>query len=285
MEVSHRLRPRDYTLASLLAEHTTLTTEQITMILFTSPTTCRHRLHALRGIGFVDRFIRRRPGAGSPVCWVSGPLAARYSALAAGEPPPTARIVRERQDRVYATPLLEHLLAVNGFFAALLAHARQDPGTRLQRWWSERTTSAAFGRRIHPDGHGVWVENGTSVGFHLELDRGTEPLARLGDKLAPHRRLHADGGVAYPVLFVLPNRTREQNLHRRLATHPEPGVIVATTSPEAGGDPAGPVWRIAGNGRHRLRLADLPAGHGHPSPLNPGPPEPDHDPLWLLTAG
>jgi len=134
IDISHRLRPRDYTIASLLDEHTTLTTDQLTSILFTNPTTCRHRLHTLRKIGFVDRFIRNRPGAPNPVCWVPGLLSARYMALAKGDSPPTAKALRERQDRVYSRPTLEHLLEANQFFINLLVHARQHPGTRLTRW-------------------------------------------------------------------------------------------------------------------------------------------------------
>lgn len=174
IDISRRLRPRDYTVASLLDEHTTLTTDQLTSILFTSATTCRHRLQALRMIGFVDRFLRNRPGAPNPVCWLPGPLSARYTALARGEVPPTARVLRERQDRIYASPKLDHLLASDQFFVTLLAHARHHPGTGLLRWWSERATAAAWGQRIHPDGHGVWSDGEHAVGFHLEMDRGTE---------------------------------------------------------------------------------------------------------------
>jgi hypothetical protein len=282
--MSHRLRPRDYTIAVLLDDHTTLTTDQLTTILFTHSTTCRHRLHTLRRIGFVDRFLRNRPGAANPTCWVPGLLSARYAALAQGDNPPTAKTLRDKQDRVYASPQLQHLLSTNQFFVALLAHARHHPDTSLARWWSERATGAAFGHRIRPDGHGVWTAGDRSVGFHLELDRGTEPLARLLDRLASHRRLHAEGGPTYPILFVLPNRAREQNLHRKLADRPEPTLAIATTSPESGDDPAGPVWRLAGNGRHRLTLAELPSGHGQPGPLNPGPPTPDENPLRLLGA-
>jgi hypothetical protein len=284
IDISHRLRPRDYTIAALLDEHTTLTTDQLTAILFSNPTTCRHRLHSLRKIGFVDRFIRNRPGAPNPICWVPGPLSARYTALARGDSPPTAKALREHQDRAYATPQLEHLLATNQFFINLLVHARHHPGTRLTRWWSARTTAASYGDRIKPDGHGVWAYGERNTGWFLELDRGTETLGRLVDKLGPYRRLLAAGGPPYPVLFVLPNRTREQNLHRKLADKPEPSLVIATTSPESGDDPAGPVWRLAGNGRHRLALAELPSSHGQPGSLNPGPPEPDHDPLRLLTT-
>ncbi|KAB1920165.1 hypothetical protein F8280_23980 [Micromonospora noduli] len=282
IDVSHRLRPRDYTIAALLDEHGTLTTEHLTAVLFANPTTCRHRLHLLRRLGFIDRFIRNRPGAPDPVCWLPGLLSSRYVALSRDESPPTARAVRERQDRIYSSPTLRHLLAVNDVFVALLVHARHHPGAALTRWWSERTTAAAFGHRIKPDGHGVWTDGDRETGFFLELDRGSEPIGRLVDKLASHRKLHAEGGPQYPLLFVLPSRLREQNLHRRLADRPEPTLTVATTSPESGSDPAGPVWRLAGNGRHRLTLADLPSSHGPPGPLTPGPPRPEDHPLRLI---
>jgi Replication-relaxation len=283
IEMSHRLRPRDYTIASLLHQHTTLTTDQLTPILFTNPITCRHRLNTLRSFGFVDRFIRRNhPGAPNLICWVPGPLSARLTALSAGENPPTARALRERQDRIYANPALDHLIATNWFFIKLLTHARTNPQTSLLRWWSERTTAAAFGQRIHPDGHGVWTDGNRQVGFFLELDRGTEPIGTLARKLSSHRKLRAEGGPSYPVLFVLPSRAREQNLHRRLSERPEPGLVVATTSPESGDNPAEPVWRLAGNGRHRLALADLPSSHAQPGPLNPGPPTAAEHPLHHL---
>lgn len=283
IEQSHRLRARDYTIASLLHQHTTLTTDQLTMVVFTNPITCRHRLGTLRSFGFVDRFIRRNhSGAPNLICWVPGPLSARLMALSAGENPPTAKALRERQDRIYANPTLDHLIATNWFFIKLLAHARIHPQTSLLRWWSERTTAAAFGQRIHPDGHGVWADGDRQIGFFLELDRGTEPIGTLARKLSSHRKLRAEGGPSSPVLFVLPSRTREQNLHRRLAERPEPGVVVATTSPEFGDNPAGTVWRLVGNGRHRLALAELPAGHGQPGPLNPGPPTAAEHPLHHL---
>ena len=174
IDISHRLRPRDYTIATLLDEHTTLTTDQITAALFSSVTTCQHRLHQLRGMRFVDRFLRNRPDQPNPACWVPGTLSARYAALARDEHPPNTRQLQDRQDRIYASPTLLHLLAVNDFFVALLGHARQHPSSRLRRWWSERRTAAAFGQRIHPDGHGVWADGDAETGFFLELDRGTE---------------------------------------------------------------------------------------------------------------
>lgn len=103
-----RLAPRDYTLALLLDEHRVLTTAQITAILFGSPYTCRNRLHVLRRIGFLDRFVPRRPGIICPIHWIAGPLAARYAALSQDKRPPSPKNLRERQDALVASPQLRH---------------------------------------------------------------------------------------------------------------------------------------------------------------------------------
>ncbi len=281
LDISARLQPRDLLIAALLDEHTVLTTSHLTRLLFDSPITCLHRLHLLRRIGFIDRFIRHQPGRPAPVYWLTGPLAARYTALARGDRPPTPTALRERQDRIYANPALAHLVGVNSFFVDLAAHARHHPLARLRRWWSESRTTAAYGRRIHPDGHGLWAEHNTSVGFFLEYDTGSQPLPRLTDKLHAYRKLRRDGGPHHPVLFYLPTRAREQNLHRRLSEHLDPGVTVATAARDSliGTGPAGPVWRLYGNGRRRLRLAEIPAPHAPYGPLNPGPPHPGEEPL------
>ncbi|KUL25818.1 replication-relaxation family protein [Actinoplanes awajinensis] len=284
MTISRRLQVRDYTIAQLLDEHTALTTDQLTALLFAHRTTCRHRLHTLRTLGFIDRFVRHRPGGRYPVCWVAGPLSARYVALARGEAPPSARALRDRQDRTYASPYLDHLLGINDFFVSLLVQARRHPGPDLIRWWSERTTTSAFDRRIHPDGHGIWRDGTTETGFFLELDRGTESLTRLVDKLAAYRRLRADGGPGYPVLFALPNQAREQHLHAKLADQLLAGLLVATCVTQPGVSPAGPVWWLAGNGPRRRSLAELATDDGPAGPLNPGPAMPDHHPLALMTG-
>src|SRR6185369_4811604 len=86
---------------------------------------------------------------------------------------------------------------------------------------------AAASARVHP-----FLRSET--GFPVELDRGTEPIGRLVDKLASHGKLRAEGGPQYPILFVLPSRLREQHLHRKLTDRPEPTLIIATTSPNPG---------------------------------------------------
>jgi hypothetical protein len=239
----------------------------------------------LRRLGFIDRILRPRPGARSATHWVPGAMSARYVALSRGHRPPSRASLRERQDSVLARPDLDHLVGVNQFFVDLLAHARAHAGSGLDRWWSEQRTTAALGRRVRPDGHGVWHDAGTAaVAWFLEMDNGTEPLGRLVAKLEPYRRLRRDGGPAYPVLFWLPTRRREQNLHRRLAEARPTGVVVATAARDSldGHSPAEAVWRLPGNGRGRARLAELPCAMGQPGPYHPGPPTAAEDPLHGL---
>ncbi|MDQ1646710.1 MAG: hypothetical protein QOJ50_2894 [Cryptosporangiaceae bacterium] len=284
LHLSWRLQPRDLTLALLLDEHRTLTTGQITTVLFSSPRTCRNRLDALRGLRFIDRVLLNRPGQPLSAHWVPGPLSARYAALARDERPPTARALWERQDSIMTTDKLGHLVGANQFFIDLLARARTHPGARLLRWWSARSAAAGHGGLIHPDGHGIWREGGSTAGFYLEHDTGTETHRRLAGKLEQYRSIQSRGGPSYPVLFWLPSTARENNLHRHLAGLTA-GVTVATAARDAanGAGPAGAVWRLAGNGRHRLRLSELPSRPGKPDTgYDPGPATPDQDPLRLL---
>jgi hypothetical protein len=285
-EISPRLRPRDLVIAELLDDHSVLTSGQLAEVLFGSPITCLHRLRVLRELGFVERFLRHRPGDPGAIHWVAGLLGRRYVALSRDGCPPTPGAVAERIDRLMTRPDLAHLVGVNGFFTSLLAAGRAGGRARLLRWWSERQAAAAFGQRIRPDGHGVWARGDAQAGFYLEYDTGRETIGALISKLGSYRRLLAEGGPNYPVLFWLPTQAREQNLHRRLASGLEAGVRVATASTDAVGTdgPAGPIWQLVGNDRHRLRLRldELPSDHGRPGPLNPGAPSAEQDPLHLL---
>jgi hypothetical protein len=274
-------------IADLLVEHRTLTTSQLAAVLFPSPAAARVRLYRLRRLEWVESFTPIRATGPLETHWAAGLLAARYIAVQQGTPPPTPRGWRDRLESIAASSHLEHGDGANQIFVDLLAHTRTHPGTRLARWWGPARTAAAHGQRVHPDGHGVWTDGDQQVGFWLEYDTGTEALPRLVAKIEPYARLRRDGGPDYPVLFVLPNPTRETNLHRKLNNHTtRSGITIATTTPTAAARSAnglaGPVWKIAGNGRPRHRLADLPHQPGEPGPYHPGPPTPDQDPLHQL---
>ena len=256
-----RIMPRDRWLLGLLDEHQTLTTEQVTAIAFPTVRKARRRLLLLNQRGVLDRFRHGvRPGSQS-WRWTLGPLGAAIVAAGRGDPMPRPAAVRARTDRLSTSPQLRHLLGVNQVFCALAAHARHHPGAELARWWPERRAAQACGNLVHPDGHGVWVEDDRRVPFWLEFDLGTEVLSRVADKVTGYARL-APTDLGYPVLFWLPTTAREDHLHHLLTrTAAAERVTVATAATDHAGEasPAARVWRLAGL-TGRVRLADIPTG-------------------------
>lgn len=255
-----RITPRDRMILDLLADHQVLTTDQLADLTFGAIGRARNRLTTLYGRGVLDRFRGyQRPGSLS-WRWTLGPVGAAIVAAATGQPLPRPSAVRETTARLATSPVLNHLLATNGFFVALAAYARTHPGARLVRWWPESACRTATGNLVRPDGHGTFTDAGRSVSWWLEMDQGTEVVRRVVGKLDDYARL-AGTPRAYPVLIWLPTAAREANLHTAIGrTGIPPGVTLATaTGDHAGqhGGPAGPVWRTPGQSR-RVRLVDLP---------------------------
>ncbi len=262
------LTDRDRLIADWLDRHGVLTTAQITTAFFGSPVTAAHRLAKLRALGLVDRFHRPLPGGGfGPWHWVIGPLGAEITAAALDEAPPTAPALRRRHARLADSSHLAHLLGTNQFFIDLHAHARRsEGGAQLLLWWSERDCAKRFQGPIRADGHALWHEAGTTMGLFLEYDTaGAENLARLVEKLGAYDELASGDGPAYPVLFWLHAVDRETHLHQMLADR-GPGLVpVATGVHTPAADPAGRVWRLAGDPRPGRRcLVELPSRHGGP---------------------
>ena len=270
------LTPRDRRLLAWLAEHQTLTTQQIATALFPSLRAAQKRLTLLYRIGAVDRFtFAHVPAITGGLRYTLGPLGNLL------HPKPGRRqTMLQRRVVIARNPKLDHLLGVNTFFTDLAGHARAHPDTGLVRWWSEQHATAAYSLAgIHPDGHGIWRHHGHTVGFFLEHDRGTENHRTLLAKLPAYQRL-AVAGPRYPLLFHLPNSDREANLHRNL-THLRLPVTVATTVHSA--HPADPVWSVVGSGWPRLRLDQLPSDHGPDGVANSSrytDPGRDNEPTW-----
>ena len=113
--------------------------------------------------------------------------------------------------------------------------------------------------KSRPDGHGIWLEDGTQILFLLEYDTGTErPISRLVDKIDGYEEFASVTGLVWPVLFWLPGPVRERRLHEELT---DAGVRypVATAIHDAG-NPAKAVWWLHRRLGRRLRLAEL---YGH----------------------
>lgn len=259
-----RLTERDLLLLRLLDEHQVLTTAQLAALLFGSSSRTIQRARLLYQRGVLQRFRRWVANGSAPWHWVIGPVGAAILAAASDTPAPRPATLRERVDRLAASPKLGHLVGTNGFFVALSAYARDRDGVSLSAWWPERQATAACADVARPDGGGVWSENGRTVAFWLEFDTGTErPISRVTGKLTGYGHL-AGTGAARPVLFWFPSTIRETNFAVALSREPVPvGVVVATASADyadTAGGPAGAVWSVAGRAA-RVRLAEIgPSG-------------------------
>ena len=267
---------RDRLLLQLLDDHQVLTTGQIHRMLFSARRTCQIRLNELAALGLVERFRFPRDGGGSqPWHWTLGHNGHRFQAAAHERPEPTPRASNQTVQRLSANPHLPHLVLANEFFVRLTEHARRHTEARLDRWWSEQVTTKQY-RTITADGHGLWSDDGVTVGFFLEADTGTEPLrSRVVSKLDRYAKLIRRGGPRYPVLFWLGSEQREEHLHRLLhGQHTTVGAATALHTSE----PAEPVW-LARGATGRVPLAALPSDHGQPVADNPNY---DDDGIFIL---
>ncbi|MFI1995297.1 replication-relaxation family protein [Actinoplanes sp. NPDC020271] len=266
LSIYPHITDRDRHLLQLLDDHQVLTTGQIHRMLFAARRTCQLRLNELAALGLIARFRFSRDGGGSqPWHWTLGHNGHRFQAAAHGRPEPTARSSNQIVQRLSANPRLAHLVLTNEFFVRLCEHARRYDGASLDRWWSEQITAKRFWT-ITADGHGLWTDTGSTVGFFLETDTGSEALgSRVVTKLKKYGDLIRRGGARYPVLFWLGSEQREEHLHRLLPGQ-HTAVPVATATHTA--DPAARVWLLRG-ATSRLTLAELPSDHGEPVAENP----------------
>ena len=257
--VLRSLTDRDRYLVSVLAEHQVLTTAQVTQLAFPSLDVAQRRLLRLTRLAVLDRFRWHALVGSEAWHYTLGPSGAAIVAAGRGAEAPRPADLRRRALRLAASPRLAHLLGVNGWFCALAAHAHTHPDTALVAWWSERRCAEHYGELVRPDGYGAYREAGIHAEFFVEYDTGSEPLARLADKLGDYAELAIAGGPGHPVVLWLPSALREAHLHQLLAERPPTGPVATATMELAaalGTNPAGPLWLAPGR-EHRRRLIDL----------------------------
>jgi protein involved in plasmid replication-relaxation len=129
LRVQSGLTSRDLVLLGWLADHGVLTTDQIAAALFPSVNFAQRRLRVLRDEReVIDRFRPQRADGGSfPYHWLLTQLGTDVIAMQRDEPVPRRDVARARRWQLTSRANLPHLLGVNGFFAALAAHARTTP--------------------------------------------------------------------------------------------------------------------------------------------------------------
>ena len=153
---------------------------------------------------------------------------------------------------------LAHTLGANAVFVALALaadHIRRQGGTDQLADW--RGAAACERRHCKPDGYGSYMRNGSTFGFFLEYDRGTESARQYAAKFRAYY-WYRDSGQAtrdydgFPTLLFV---TTEPSAEHRIAdaayrawfvrgTEPLP-VLITTTELIAGNRDSilGRIWR------------------------------------------
>jgi len=260
--VARRLTPRDRLVCRTLFDHRVLTTEQVTDLCFDNLTTARHRLTTLYQLRVLDRFRPFRPVGSDPYHYLLDTLGVEIVAADRGIEVPRPGLHHSRALALADSQRLAHLLATNGLFCALARWARIVEDAELAEWWPERRCTTEWGEVVRPDGFGVLRHGQRVVEFFVELDRGTETLARLADKVGGYTELVRATGWTPLVCFWFPSAGREAEARRVLA-HPEVPIATGATGlgDEMGSGPGGPVWLPVGSTGPRRHLIDL-AGAG-----------------------
>lgn len=244
---------RDLRLCLDLHEHRVLTTHQIFELRFPSLRRAQRRLLLLQQRDIVERFRPFRSSGSHPWHYILGEVGIDIVAAWRGKDRKELGVRIDRVRAIAYSPMLPHLMEVNGFFSRMAYRCRGDLGLRLAEWWSERRCAAEWGGMVRPDGLGRLRCPGADVRFFLELDRGTESSSRLEEKLARYARVARFPDAPAALLFLFPTQRREAEARRVLFNC---GMLVLTGSrATAAEDPLGPFWLPSGADR-RLRIAD-----------------------------
>jgi hypothetical protein len=206
------LTERDKEILSRLAEHEPLSSSELSLLFFTGERSARLRLCHLEDNGLLERVYpaRSRRGGGTEALWFLSAAGRR----AIGAP--------QRRPPGLSIPDLEHRRAVARFFRQLVARSLNSKDEGLWSWLGERSAERALGGSVRPDGFGRYLLLGGEILFHLELDRGTEPGRRVGEKLSryPPALANDEKREFVNVLLVCSSAGRLANLARQAPAGP-----------------------------------------------------------------
>jgi len=200
-ELARHLTERDREIALALYQHQLLTTDQLTLLFFSSKRRAQDRLRFLYDQRVLDRFYPPRPhGLGKPQAhWLLDEAGAIL--VAASLELERKELNWRRRDDWSSYPQLLHRLEANGFVTDLIAATLPDESLGVSEWWSSRVAAARLSdpggsSRPIPD-TGFYLETPAGpIECYLEWDRSTETLARLSEKVetvSTCRGARADG--------------------------------------------------------------------------------------------
>jgi protein involved in plasmid replication-relaxation len=282
-ELLRHLTERDRELVLRLYGQQVLTTDQLTLLFFSSKRRAQDRLLFLYRQRVVDRFYpASRFGAGKPQAhWLLDEAGAFLVAAMLGVE--RKQLGWQRRDDWSSHPQLAHRLECNRFVTDLIAATLPDPALGVIAWFSSGDATQRLGVEglVRPDAGFIFDTIRGPVDCYLEWDRGTETQETLMHKLDGYRlaegKLHFDASrQACNMLFVVPGQGRIATL-RRAYEQLEPKrerhrndpylvnldgrwpLLAATASDLRRVGPLDPVWQsITDADEPRRRLTELP---------------------------
>lgn len=266
-ELARHLTERDRAVALCMFNQQVLTTDQLTLLFFSSKRRAQDRLLLLYRQRVLDRFYPASiRGAGKPQAhWLLDEAGAHL--VAASLDLDRKQLPWHRREDWRSHPQLAHRLEVNRFVTDLIEATLPDPALGIGAWFGSREAAARMGERmrgtLRPDSELVLVSPAGPVDLLLEWDRGTEILERLEEKLRRYRTAERKL-YEYPgprsILFVVPGGRRLRALQDLCAKLDREGwPILATTATElrrAG--PLAPIWQRLDTDQALCSLVELP---------------------------
>jgi hypothetical protein len=272
-ELARHLTERDREIAMVLFEQQVLTTDQLTLLFFSSKRRAQDRLLFLYRHRVVDRFYPPAPfGYGKPQAhWLLDEAGAILVAARLGVE--RKRLGWQRRDDWGSHPQLAHRLETNRFVTDLIAATLADP-TLGVTWWTG-PAQAARSFDVHPYVTSPRPDAGFelacaagSIECYLEWDRATETKQRLRDKLRAYLSVHEvwehNEWPPLNLLVVVPAAARLATLDAALAELRDVpkvarfpfftawGLYAATAEDLTQRGPLAPVWSpLTGHGPAR----------------------------------
>jgi hypothetical protein len=263
-ELARHLTERDREIAMVLFEQQVLTTDQLTLLFFSSRRRAQDRLLFLYRHRVVDRFYPPAPfGYGKPQAhWLLDEAGAILVAARLGAE--RKKLGWQRRDDWGSHPQLAHRLETNRFVTDLIAATLPDL-TLGVTWWTG-SAQAARSLDVHPHVPAPRPDAGFelacaagSIDCYLEWDRATETKQRLRDKLRAYLSVHEvweyNDWPPLNLLVVVPTAARLATLKAALAELRDVpkvarypffttwGLYVATAEDLAQRGPLACVWR------------------------------------------
>lgn len=292
----HAQRPltRQHSVLRMLYLHRYLAVDQIATLVFATASrrACQACCTTLHRKGFVHRFELARGGLGggrSSYVYALSPAGAQV--LAQADNIPVVDIPVDPDAPTAQSVFVHHQLAANRCLVAVTRATRQRPRTRLCQWISDpysrlryRPDGARSWRSVHPDVIAMLRDADYDHWAFLEIDRGTQPLARYVAKIRRYVRFqrskawmsHYPVFPALRVVSVSPRRAASMvelaadvldQVDQDVYWTRRPSVYVAATAEaEVLADPFGEIWRPA-DGPRDARHAWLREGPSAPAPM------------------